>query len=77
VSIKYNSKNIDFALIHTSAPVSQHFFNMRNQQLSDLSNLMTKYYNTKKDQNIILVGDFNLTPRSHYYKSFATSMKLL
>lgn len=77
VSIQHNNKNIDFALIHTSAPVSQYFFTMRSEQLSDLSNLMTEYYNTKKDQNIILLGDFNLTPRSHYYKSFDTSMKSL
>ena len=74
VSITYNNKNIDFALIHTSAPVSKEFFEMRNRQLNDLSNLMNEYYKETKDQKIILLGDFNVTPRSTYYKSFDNDM---
>lgn len=77
VNIEYNKKSIDLALIHTSAPVSQYFFTMRNEQLDDLSNLMSEYYNKRSDQKVILLGDFNLTPRSDYYKPFDTSMKLL
>jgi endonuclease/exonuclease/phosphatase (EEP) superfamily protein YafD len=75
VSIKYNSKNIDFALIHTSAPVSVHFFEMRNNQLSDLSYLLTTYYTTPQTKNIVLVWDFNITPRSNYYKRFANDIQ--
>lgn len=77
VNIQYENKTIDLALIHTSAPVSEYFFTMRNEQLTDLSNLMNEYYSTRSDQKVILLGDFNITPRSHYYKPFDTSMKLL
>lgn len=77
VSIEYNNKNIDFALIHTSAPVSEHFFAMRNEQLGDLSDMISKYHFENPTKNIILLGDFNLTPRSYYYTSFDKTMKSL
>jgi endonuclease/exonuclease/phosphatase (EEP) superfamily protein YafD len=74
VTITYNNRNIDFALIHTSAPVSQHFFTMRNQQLDNLSQLLNTYYTSDSQKNIILLGDFNLSPWSYYYKLFEQSM---
>ncbi len=78
VSINYEWKEVDFALIHTSAPISEHFFNMRNEQLSDLSRLMSAYYQERKrDKNIILLWDFNITPRSPYYKTFSTQMNTI
>lgn len=76
VNIEYKNKNYDFALIHTSAPVSEHFFKMRNTQLDELSNLLQEYYTTwKQDNPIFLLWDFNITPRSSYYTSFDTDMK--
>ncbi len=77
VSIEYNNKNIDFALIHTSAPVSEHFFTMRNEQLANLSDLMSKYHFENPTKNMILVGDFNLSPWSYYYTSFDITMRSL
>lgn len=75
VSISYKEEIIDFALIHTSAPVSKHFFNMRNEQIKDLSGLMSEYYkNNDNKKNIILLWDFNLTPWSFYYKDFNSNM---
>lgn len=76
VNIEYNNNNYDFALIHTSAPVSEHFFKMRNTQLEELSNLLQEYYTTWKQNNsMFLLWDFNITPRSSYYTSFDTNMK--
>ena len=77
ISITYKDKNIDLALMHTSAPVSKKFFTMRNNQLQDLSNILSLYYADKPERNIILAGDFNLTPRSVYYKPFEDSLQKL
>ena len=78
ITIRHWWKQIDFALIHTSAPVSEHFFNMRNQQIDNLSTLMSAYYqNRKQDKNVILLWDFNITPRSAYYKTFRTQMNTI
>jgi endonuclease/exonuclease/phosphatase (EEP) superfamily protein YafD len=78
VSIEYMNTSYDFALIHTSAPVSQHFFNMRIEQLDNLQQLMTEYYkNTYKKTPIVLLGDFNLSPRSWYYDWFNQKMKTI
>jgi endonuclease/exonuclease/phosphatase (EEP) superfamily protein YafD len=50
---------------------------MRNEQLNELATLMTDYYTTKKEQQVILLGDFNLTPWSSYYKKFDETMHKL
>jgi endonuclease/exonuclease/phosphatase family metal-dependent hydrolase len=51
---------------------------MRNEQLKSLSTLMQDYYwywkNISPDKERILIGDFNITPRSSYYRSFDTVM---
>ena len=47
---------------------------MRNEQLNELSNLMTQYYNNKPQQKVVLLGDFNITPWSSYYKEFDKTM---
>ena len=36
---------------------------------------MSKYHLQYPTKNIILLGDFNLTPRSYYYKCFDKNMK--
>lgn len=78
ISIEYMNKSYDFALIHTSAPVSEHFFNMRTAQLDNLQKLMTEYYkNTYQTTPIVLLGDFNISPRSWYYKPFNDRMQTI
>ncbi len=78
ISINNWWKEVDFALIHTSAPVSEHFFTMRNEQLNNLSMLMSEHYkNINPNKNIILLGDFNITPRSYYYQEFSTQMDVI
>lgn len=75
ISIEYRDQEYDFALIHTSAPVSEYFFNMRNKQLDELSELLQEHYTIeKRDHPIFLLWDFNITPRSSYYTSFASEM---
>jgi hypothetical protein len=72
------NKKYDFALIHTSAPVSKYFFTMRAEQLENLQELMIEYYkNTYQKTPIVLLGDFNLSPRSWYYKPFNEKMKTI
>jgi endonuclease/exonuclease/phosphatase (EEP) superfamily protein YafD len=78
ISITYDNKQVDFALIHTSTPVLPTFFHMRNKQLNDLSMLLWDYYKRSQiDKNIILLWDFNITPRSQYYRIFDTTMNSL
>lgn len=69
IQITYQTKNLDIALLHTSAPVSKHFFNMRTKQLNELKEILTTYYTTNSSNNLILAGDFNITPWSSYYKT--------
>lgn len=64
---KINDKNIDLFGIHTTAPIDGKMLNMRNNQLQGLS----KYFdnNTK---NVVLLGDFNVTPWSRIYNETFT-----
>lgn len=71
VSLLYNNKFIDIALVHTSAPVSKKFFNMRIHQLNELKTLIYDYYKDPEyrwDRDIIIAGDFNISPWSPYYR---------
>ena len=62
--------------MHTSAPVSKKFFDMRNKQIGELVSILTDYYSDKSTiPNLMIAGDFNITPRSHYYKSFQNSLQ--
>lgn len=67
ISILYKNKQLDIALLHTSAPISRHFFDMRTKQLDELKEILVEYYTTYSSDNIILAGDFNITPWSPYY----------
>jgi endonuclease/exonuclease/phosphatase (EEP) superfamily protein YafD len=66
---------IDLYVIHTSAPVSNMNFEMRNVQiwklLSDYLQHHTNWTPT------VIIWDFNLSPWSYYYKQFTKHLKLL
>lgn len=66
IRLHHPKDKVDIALIHTSAPVSPSFFQMRTQQLTLLQELMSKHIN-KHNYPQMLMGDFNITPRSPYY----------
>lgn len=64
-----------FYLVHTSAPVSFENFNMRNDQLQRLSqDFLTQAADRKAEDNVLMVGDFNVSPRSTYYTQFTQSL---
>ena len=62
-------------VIHTAAPVSLENFEMRNNQLAQL------WLDFKQNNNswspTIIIWDFNLSPRSYYYKQLTKSRKML
>jgi endonuclease/exonuclease/phosphatase family metal-dependent hydrolase len=78
VRLKKENVPLDIALIHTSAPVSSELFDQRNQQMDKLIEILWEYYtgnNNISDRNIIVLGDFNISPRSPYYTTFNTHAK--
>jgi len=66
---------VDLYVIHTAAPVSYKNFNMRNNQINKLKSDFTR------EQNIwtptIIIWDFNLSPRSYYYKKLIKNWNML
>ena len=67
--------DVDLYVIHTAAPVSIKNFDMRNNQIYKLKSDFTK------EQNIwtpaIIIWDFNLSPRSYYYKYLTKNRNML
>ena len=65
--------NFDLYVIHTAAPVSVENFEMRNNQLEKL------WLDFKQNNNpnpVIVIWDFNLSPRSYYYKKLIKNRNL-
>ncbi len=77
VQLTKNDTLYDLLLVHTSAPVSKGFFEMRNRQLDELHSIITDYMKAYPESNIIIAGDFNVSPWSHYYRIFDTSLQHL
>lgn len=67
---KHKEKNYYIYLIHTSSPDDYSHFIMRNEQLKTLWDDILEQQKHRESENIIIIGDFNLTPRSIYYKNF-------
>ena len=66
--------NLKFHLyeLHTPPPVSEHFFNLRNQNFGVVADVMSKDETPYR----ILVGDMNSTIYSPYLQNVMTSAKL-
>lgn len=66
---------VDLYVIHTAAPVSYKNFYMRNTQIAKLS------YDLLNSQNswipTMIIWDFNLSPRSYYYKQLVEEWNML
>lgn len=59
------------ALVHTSSPTShQHFLN-RNAQLEKLAEELLEFQDQHPESKTLIVGDFNISPRSNYYQLLA------
>lgn len=70
-----NEDWIDLYVIHTSAPVSQKNFEMRNEQIGKLLSDFLKYH--KSWTPTMIIWDFNLSPWSYYYKQFTKHINML
>ena len=70
-----NENWVDLYVIHTSAPVSDKNFEMRNEQIGKLLSDFLKYH--KSWTPTMIIWDFNLSPRSYYYKQFTKHINML
>ncbi len=66
---KDNKKYLVYA-IHTTAPTNPEYFELRNEFMKTLAKDMDK----EKDSELIVAGDFNLSPWSKYYEDFETDI---
>ena len=64
-----------FVVIHTTAPISAWHYMRRNKQLANIAKNLKQI--PKKNDGIVVVGDFNVTPWSFHYKKFESTIGLL
>ncbi|MDR0859863.1 MAG: endonuclease/exonuclease/phosphatase family protein [Candidatus Peribacteria bacterium] len=71
VAITYEGEEYYFYVVHTSAPVSEYNFQMRNQQLKKLKeDILSQAQERPDNAKVIVLGDFNLSPWSAFYEKF-------
>ncbi len=80
IAINYNTHNYYLYVVHTTAPITPNHFSNRNAQLKKFTQdiltqnkIQNKQENDNKKINtqqkkVIIVGDFNISPRSAYYQ---------
>ncbi len=72
---KYNGENYYIYLVHASSPVTYRYFEMRNNQFDVLSkDFVAHQENMTKNDKILMLWDFNVSPRSYYYKELEKSL---
>lgn len=72
---QFKCKNsFNLYVIHTAAPVSVENFKMRNNQLEQLWSDFKQNYNSWIPT--LVIWDFNLSPRSYYYKKLVENRNL-
>lgn len=72
-SLPYQNQQIYFYLVHTSSPDSYNHFIMRNEQLTTFVKNFKSHKTDRQHDNIVAVGDFNVTPWSPYYTILSTA----
>jgi len=72
-SVTFGGQPYYFYLVHTSSPDSDAHFVMRNDQLQTFQKDFALHEKSRSDDKVVVVGDFNLTPWSSYYKQLASS----
>jgi endonuclease/exonuclease/phosphatase (EEP) superfamily protein YafD len=70
-----NNDWVDLYVIHTSAPVSNKNFEIRNNQIGKLLSDFLKHH--KNWIPTMIIWDFNLSPWSYYYKQFTKHLNML
>ncbi len=66
-SFPYSGQELYMYLVHVSSPDSYNHFLMRNEQLQKFVNDFQIHESDRKHDNVLVVWDFNITPRSSYY----------
>lgn len=72
-SVDYAKTPIYFYLVHMSSPSSPHYFDIRNTQIARFFkdfDLHKEVHRSRNDK-VVVLGDFNTTPWSVYYREFA------
>ncbi len=67
-----NNDNIKFYFVHPTVPLTPQLFNDRNTILKALKEDIL----SDNDENILVSGDFNLSPWSYYYSSLVKNLQL-
>lgn len=70
--MKINRKNVLIYAIHLKSPTTPERFKIRNNTLS----MIKKDVNNIENSYVILLGDFNMTPYSYYFKKFEKEINL-
>ncbi|HRX63711.1 MAG TPA: endonuclease/exonuclease/phosphatase family protein [Candidatus Absconditabacterales bacterium] len=72
---RYNSKNYYIYLVHASSPVTYKYFEMRNKHFDTLGQDFAKHIKTRtKNDKVLMLGDFNVSPWSYYYDKLVFSL---
>lgn len=70
--LKTPNQNYRIYLIHTTSPTSENHFHKRNYQLEFLAhNFLEDDKWAPSDEKVVMIWDFNVSPRSLYYEKFA------
>lgn len=70
--IKFEEKDYYVYLVHTSSPDNYDHFELRNKQLDIFLNdfWSHQYFHSGRQDNVLIIWDFNTSPWSFYYKNF-------
>jgi len=70
--LKLDKKDYYIYLVHTSSPDSYNHYLMRNEQLNVFVDNFVSHQNKHRNDhdNVMIVGDFNISPWSTFYKNF-------
>lgn len=69
--LKAGDETVSLLFTHPLPPGGLGYFHRRNKQLNDIAKERDKY-----GKNLIVIGDLNATPWSHYFKKFKRDMNL-
>ncbi|HKL44559.1 MAG TPA: endonuclease/exonuclease/phosphatase family protein, partial [Candidatus Absconditabacterales bacterium] len=71
----YEGSDYYIYLMHVSSPVTYHYFEMRNNQFDILAENFEKHnLNRSENDKILMIGDFNVSPWSYYYKDLEDNL---
>lgn len=72
--LDYGDRSQYIYLVHTSSPISEWYWEMRNRQLDTLVHDFTEHEPYRTHDGVIMLGDFNVSPWSAHYASFVDGL---